>query len=303
MHALKEVFLDRSRPLCNDARTVMIDFHTHILPPSFRGRQNSLRAQDATFGTLFAQDNAPMATMEQLIEAMDADGVDASVVLGYGWRDRAVATESNDYLLDAARRYPDRIYPYCSVDPNWGDAALAEVERCVAQGARGIGELHPTSQGLDLAEAQCLDPFMALAQERELPVLVHGSEPVGHSYAGKGDTGPAMLMRFIHRYPQATIICAHWGGGLPFYGLMPEVRQALANTYFDTATTQFLYHQEVFSTVVKAVGAERLLFGSDYPLLRAKRVAEQATASLKSEGEALQALLHDNAARLLTGRG
>ena len=257
-------------------------------------------AQDATFRALFNGGPKAMATVEELVEAMDADGVEASVVLGYGWCDRTVAQESNDYLLESAERYPGRVLPFCSVHPDWGDDGLAEVERCVRQGALGIGELHPTSQGVDLAKAPSLDPLMALAKDEGLPVLVHGSEPVGHDYPGKGMTTPATLLAFITRFPQNTIICAHWGGGLPFYGLMPEVKEALANTYFDSAATPFLYDEAVFPIAVQALGVEHLLFGSDYPLVGAGRAIQQAKAGLKDLDPAMtQAVLHDNAARLL----
>jgi predicted TIM-barrel fold metal-dependent hydrolase len=67
---------------------------------------------------------------------------------------------------------------------------------------------------------------------------------------------------------------------LPFYAHMPEVRKALANVYFDSAATPFLYDQSVFSTVASAIGPDRMLFGSDFPLLNAKRVAEIAIADL-----------------------
>ena len=182
---------------------------------------------------------------------------------------------------------------------------MAEVERCAAQGAVGIGELHPTTQGIDLLRDPGLDGLMELAHQRGMPVLVHGSEPVGHAYPGKGDTTPTTLMGFITRYPEATIVCAHWGGGLPFYGLMPEVRAALANTYFDTAATTFLYSQGVFALAAQALGTDHLLFGSDFPLVRPAKVARVAAASFEEaglDGVALEALLHGNAARLL-GRG
>ncbi len=279
---------------------MVIDFHTHILPPSFHRRRAALAERDATFGALFGDREVPMATAEELVQAMEADEVEMSVAVGYGWCDQGMARESNDYLLEAGQRYPERIIPFCSVNPAWGDAALAEVERCVAQGARGIGELHHTSQGLDLATASCLDPFMDMARRHRLPVLVHSSEPVGHTYPGKGSTTPSVLMAFISRYPDATIVGAHWGGGLPFYGLMPEVKEALANTYFDSATTPILCDQAVYSIAVQALGVEQVLFGSDYPLVGAGRAAQQARAGLKGLDPALtQAVLHDNAARLL----
>ena len=78
---------------------MIVDFHTHILPPAFRGRRAAVAERDATFRALFPTDGAKMATAPELIEAMDEDGVDASVVLGYGWSDRDVAREANDYLF------------------------------------------------------------------------------------------------------------------------------------------------------------------------------------------------------------
>ena len=219
------------------------------------------------------------------------------MALGYGWCDRGVARESNDYLLDAARRFPGRIVPFCSVHPGWGDDALAEAERCLKAGARGIGELHPASQGIDLATMPGLEPLMALARQHAVPVLVHGSEPVGHLYPGKGDTTPERLLHFVSRFPDVTVVCAHWGGGLPFYALMPEVAAALANTYFDSAASPFLYSPGVFPVVARAAGAGRVLFGSDYPLLRAGRVMKQACDTL--DEETAHAVLHANAARLL----
>ena len=277
-----------------------IDFHTHVLPPSFQRDLETLRGRDATFAALF-NGNQRMATAEELVTALDEDGVDAAVAVGYGWCDPAMARESNDYLLDSARRYPGRIIPFCSVHPAWGDGALAEVERCVAQGARGIGELHPTSQGLDLTTDPHLDGLMELAQRHGLPVMVHGSEPVGHAYPGKGGTTPEVLLAFAQRYPQNTIVCAHWGGGLAFYSLMPEVREALANVYFDSAATPFLYSPNVFPVAIRAAGAEHVLFASDFPSVRPKRVLEQARKSLESAGmsDTLETVLQGNTARLL----
>ncbi|MYB83435.1 MAG: amidohydrolase family protein [Chloroflexi bacterium] len=275
---------------------MIVDFHTHLLPASFHERRTDIAARDATFAALFGS-GGRMATAEDLIAAMDESGVDLSVVLGFGWCDRDVAREANDCLLDAAARYPGRIAAFCSVHPGWGDDALREVERCIDAGAVGIGELHPTSQEIDLATDESLAPLARLAAERGLLVTVHGSEPVGHAYPGKGSTTPDRLLGAAQRFPDVRWVFAHWGGGLPFYALMPEVRAALANTWFDSAVSPFLYDAEVFDVAIRAVGAEHVLFGSDYPLLRASRVADQARSTL--DAAAAQAVLGGNAVRLL----
>jgi len=131
-----------------------------------------------------------------------------------------------------------------------------------------------------------------------MPVLIHSSEPVGHVYPGKGNTTPGRLLAFIREFPLNVIVCAHWGGGLPFYALMPEVGELLENVYFDSATSPFLYAPKVFRVAVELVGAERILFGTDYPLIDHQRLLGQVRqAGLPSEVE--KAVLGGNAARLL----
>jgi predicted TIM-barrel fold metal-dependent hydrolase len=277
---------------------LIIDFHTHLLPLSFGQRREAIAAKDQTFAALFADPRAKMVGKDELLSAMSDDGVDIAVALGYGWTDENVARESNDYLLEAAASSHGRIIAFCSVDPSWGDAAVREVERCVAAGARGIGELHPTTQVTKLATDHELNGIMALAAKEGLPVVIHGSEPVGHEYAGKGDTHPGELLALATRFPDVRIVAAHWGGGLPFYAHIPEVREALANVYFDSAATPLLYDQGVFSTVASAVGPDRMLFGSDFPLLRPKRVTELAIADLRPAHAAM--FLGGNAQGLLS---
>ena len=98
-----------------------------------------------------------------------------------------------------------------------------------------------------------------------IPTLIHTSEPVGHAYPGKGTVTPDMLEALIRAYPDNTFVFAHFGGGMPFYALMPEVAASLANVYFDSAAFTHLYRPEVFQTAVTACGVERILFASDYP--------------------------------------
>ena len=277
---------------------MLIDSHSHILPPSFAQRSAELRARDATFATLFPSADASLATAATLIEAMGRVGVDRAVVMGVGWNDPEVAREANDYIAQSVARYPDRLTGFCSVNPAWGEAAVAEVERCVAAGLRGIGELHPDTQGFDITDKPLLAALMDAAHRLGIPVLVHSSEPVGHQYPGKGHTTPEKLYRFILNFPDNTIVCAHWGGGLPFYALMPEVPEVIRNVYFDTAASPLLYQPEVFSAVVGLVGANKVLFGTDYPLIEHQRLLEQVQqASL--DPAARQAILGGNAARLL----
>ena len=277
---------------------MIIDFHTHIYPPWLRPRREEYLDRDATFGELFASPKARMATAERLVRRMDEDGVDVSVAMGIGWTDIELARAANDYLIEAIRKYPDRLVGLAGVNPLWGSNALEETRRCAESGLRGIGELHPDTQGFDLGDLDTMAPLMEVVRELGLIVTTHSSEPVGHEYPGKGRTRPEVLWRFIRNFPDATIVCAHWGGGLPFFGLMPEVKAGLSSVYFDTAATTLLYEARVFDAVVPAIGPEGILMGSDYPLVRAGKVIGQVESSGLSRS-AKDMVLGGNAARLL----
>ena len=276
----------------------IVDFHTHVYPEWLRDGREGYAAVDVTFGELFADPKARMATADELIAAMDEDGVDRSVVMGIGWTDRGLAREANDYIIESVSRYPDRLSGLGGVNPAWGEGAALEAERCASLGLVGVGELHPDTQGYDLGDEGTMGPLMEAARALGLIVLTHSSEPVGHMYQGKGKTRPEVLWRFIQNFPDATIVCAHWGGGLPFYALMPEVEEGLVNVYFDTAASPFLYDRRVLEAGARLVGAGRILLGSDYPLLRASRLLRQVErADLPEEHKG--AIRGGNAAKLL----
>ncbi len=277
---------------------MVIDAHCHILPPSFRDRREEIAQRDATFAELLSNPNASIATADDLLAAMDQAGVDRAVVMGMGWTDPDVATEANDYIIQAVADNPDRLSGFCSVNPAWGEQAYNEAKRCIAAGLAGIGELHADTQGFDIASVSEMAPVMELARADALPLLVHASEPVGHQYPGKGSTTPEKLYRFIQNFPGNPIICAHWGGGLPFYSLMPEVKESLKLVYFDSAASPFLYRPEVFSAVAELAGAGKVLFASDYPLMDMSRPLDQAR-SMGLPPDVEERLLSRNTARLL----
>jgi predicted TIM-barrel fold metal-dependent hydrolase len=128
---------------------------------------------------------------------------------------------------------------------------------------------------------------------------LHCSEPVGRRYAGKGTTTPDKVERFHLRHPDLRLICAHLGGGLPFYAHMPDVAAMCRRLWFDTAAVPLLYEPTAYKSVVDLCGADRLLFGSDYPLITdfdryrgAMRAAGLSDAEMRSvNGEAAAALL------------
>jgi uncharacterized protein len=277
---------------------VIVDFHTHIFPPWVREGRDEYVKSDACFSLLYSQPKARIATAEELVAGMDEDGVDLSVVLNIGWVSHELCVKTNDYILDSVSRYPGRLVGFCAIQPRAGGAAVAEIERCAKAGARGIGEMRSDVQGFDLADKETMGPIVDTAVKNNLLFLTHSSEPVGHRYSGKGSITPDILYAFITSYPNLKTVCAHWGGGLPFYALMPEVGKALANVYFDTAATVYLYRPEIFEQIGRIVGGDQILLGTDYPLMRQSRVIAQVQSSRLSEEDKTK-ILGANAQNLL----
>jgi len=248
---------------------MVIDTHTHIFPPDVRDKRDDYLARDAMFRELYSDPKARIATADELLASMDEAGVDVSVALGFAWVEAELCREHNSYLLEAAAKSNGRIVPFCTVHPS-EKGARDELKSIAIAGARGLGELRPASQGYTLIDSEEADLMAWGADAYDLPLLFHSTEPVGHVYPGKAGLPLDQLGRFVNDFPGVTVIAAHWGGGLPFYALMPEVKSSLALTYFDTAASGYLYSPDIYRTAIDLVGADRILFGSDFPLLTQK---------------------------------
>ena len=139
---------------------------------------------------------------------------------------------------------------------------------------------------------------MALCRTYDVPFLLHSNEPVGHQYPGKAPMTLKQIYDFLKSYPSNRIILAHWGGGIFFYSLMKkEVKDVLKNVWFDTAASPFLYTPEIYRLAGEMIGFDRILFGSDYPLINPERYFKEIESS-SIPPQAIKQILGDNAANL-----
>ena len=251
---------------------MIIDSHTHILPPDIIKRKDHYIKADSTFKTLFTSKNSTMVTVENLIGTMDQCGISSSAVLGMGWTDDGLNSYVNDYILESSLKYPNRIYPFAGINPSSKKLGLREAQRCADLGVYGFGEVHPSFQNFDLGNKRLMSEYMDLLEFKNLPILIHCSEPVGHQYPGKGDSEIKVIETLVNNFPNNKIVLAHWGAGFPFFELIPEIKSAFKNVYYDSAASPYLYNSNVFSNVIKLVGVEKILFGSDYPVISQGRV-------------------------------
>lgn len=277
---------------------MIVDFHTHIFPPEVIARREDYAARDPWFAELYGDPRAKMADVDQLVAAMDEAGVDHAVTFSFGWSDPGLIEESNRYVAEVVARYQGRLTGLAVIQPLAGARAVAEIERCARAGLRGVGELMPHGQGYALGDLRVMSPIAEACLALDLFLLTHASEPVGHLYRGKGNVSPQDLYTLLLAFPQLRVVAAHWGGGFPFYELMPEVHAASANLWYDSAASLYLYRPEVFATVAAIAGADKLLWASDYPLLSQPRMLAYTRAA-GLDAATLAAALGGNAARFL----
>ena len=276
---------------------MIIDFHAHVFNDDMRTNRANYIERDSWFGTLYENPKHRLASAEDVVASMEAAGVDRTVVMGFPWRDGGLCREHNSYIIDAVSRFPEKLIGFACVQPlDAGDAK--ELDRCLNAGLSGLGELGPDGQRFDITDRGVLEASVEVLLHHDRPLLTHSSEPVGHEYPGKGKTFPWQLVQLAQNFPDLKIVLAHWGGGLPFYELMPEVRDVLQNVFYDSAASSFLYDPTVFSVVTKLIGFERILLGTDFPLLSQSKFLSRVRSCMLPE-EAEQAILGGNAARLL----
>lgn len=273
---------------------MIVDSHVHILPASMRDGRDALANADPWFD-LCHRGGRVILTVEELLSTMDATGIDRSVCFGWPFADPAHCAEVNDHLIEVQRAHADRLTCFATVSSARA-GAVAELHRCAGEGLRGVGELNADAQGFDLGGA-AIDLVAAACVDLGIPMVLHCSEPVGHEYPGKGTATPGHVAGFATRNADLRLVCAHLGGGLPFYAHMPEVAALCRRLWFDTAAGPFLYAPTAYRAIADLCGADRLLFGSDHPLLPARRYIDAfARAELTVAERAL--VMGENAVRL-----
>ncbi len=185
----------------------------------------------------------------------------ASVLGSYGFSSPTYfpsprdVTVGNDAMLDLCAREPDRVRMFVTVNPNYTDHALSEIERCAARGAIGIKLLASRR-----ADDPLLDPIAAEAAARGMPVLHHIWQHRRREWPSQEISDGADLARLASRHPKATFILAHIGGGGDYMHTFPAIADH-PNILPDISGSGV--DRGMLDAAVAALGASRLLWGCD----------------------------------------
>ncbi len=233
------------------------------------------------------------------IRDMDAAGVDLAIVSltcpNVFWGDAATSAEAarlvNDGMAAGQTAYPDRIRWLASLPWEHTDRAVAELERARALGAVGVMALANIS-GRSLTEP-AFAPVWRAIDALGLPVMVHPAEPPGTPEMDMARYGLASTIGFmfdttlciarmifdgfLDRYPNLRIIAPHAGGTIPYlagrmdrtWAMTADGADAIARSpseylrelYYDAV----VFQQDALELCIGVGGAERMMYGSDYP--------------------------------------
>jgi hypothetical protein len=258
---------------------MIIDCHTHIFPEEVRKNREAFCNKDEAFSFIYQNSKAKMVGAEDLIASMDESGIDRSVICGFPWNQPDLCSLHNEYLMESASRYPNRLIVFVILlfsNPDWSEK---ELERALKGGAKGVGEIAFYRDEMTSQDIHSMKPILTQMEKQGVPLLLHTNETLGHFYPGKGRTPLERFYELILSFPNLPIILGHWGGGLPFYELMPEVAKSMLNVYYDTAASPFLYSKKIYSIASEILGAEKIFFGTDFPLISPQRYFKELEES------------------------
>ncbi len=279
-------------------RVVAIDFHVHAevgltgedgLKPEWReaagryfGRAETPTVED--IATYYRERN-----MAAVVFTVDAETVTGRSAV------------RNEEIAAAAAAHPDILIPFASVDPNKGKRAVEEARRLVRDyGFRGF-KLHPNVQAF-YPNDRALYPLYEVLAEAGLPVLFH----TGHSGIGAGLPGgggirlkysnPIYIDDVAVDFPDLTIVLAH--PSFPWQDEAISVALHKQQVYIDLSGWSPRYFPPQLVRYANTLLRDRVLFGSDYPMITPDRWLEDfAQADFRDEVRPL--ILKENAARLL----
>jgi uncharacterized protein len=261
----------------------IIDIHAHLFTPEEQ-----------------AQTSKHPAGIEHLLEQDRRAGVTRSALIVMAPRGDLAATRAlNDRAIAAASSSGGKLFAIGSVHPADGQDALDELARIARAGVRVI-KLHPNTQRFDVAAPE-IAAVVKRAAELGIALLFDGFSPFDLNQPGK-------FLQLSLANPTARIIIAHLGGPLfdemQMFGWIRIFPWNPRNVWFDvSAISHFLVgspYQDQLVWVVRQIGVDRIVFGSDYPVDTPEH-AVQDVRRLGFTADEQRQIFFDNARELLDG--
>ncbi|AGK61769.1 putative metal-dependent hydrolase of the TIM-barrel fold protein [Archaeoglobus sulfaticallidus PM70-1] len=226
------------------------------------------RSMVDSYSRVFGKDFS--ISVEKMLADMDEAGVEKAVVVGVDAETTYSYKVSNDAVYRAYEESGGRLIPFAGVDPHKGKVALKEIDRIVKLNFKGL-KFMPHLHELNPNDPKMYEIYRA-ANDYGLPLLFHTGTQF-HKGSKIKYCRPLYLDDVAVDFPDLKIIIAHFG--YPWYEEALAVVRRNENVYFNIAGWSPKYIPEVVIRQMNSILSDKVLFGTDYPLMNYKRVVEE----------------------------
>lgn len=226
----------------------IIDFHTHIYPDAIAHKAAESIRQFYQLG-----DSSMDGNVDVLLKTGKEAGISRFVVLPVALKPDRVR-HINEFIREQVSLHPE--FTGFGTLHAAMDGIEEETERIIAMGLRGI-KMHPDSQVFAIDDPRLFAAYEIL-QDKQLPVLLHmGDQRFDHSH-------PLRLRHVLEQFPALQVVAAHFGG----YSMYETAYDALhdKNCFFDISSSMIFMEDGVAERYIRRYGAERMVYGTDFPL-------------------------------------
>ncbi|MBQ8312896.1 MAG: amidohydrolase [Oscillospiraceae bacterium] len=259
----------------------IIDTHAHIYPDKI-----ALRASQS-IADFYDMPVVLDGSVGMLLQKGAEAGISRHLVhsVAVSW-ERAASI--NDFIAASVEAHPGKLIGFGAMHPNHPEMEK-ELDRIMALGLKGV-KLHPDFQKFMLDDPAALRLFEAMA-ERDLPLLVHTGD-----YRYPYST-PERMARALDHVPRLRAICAHLGG----WSVWSDAWKLLAgreNVYVDSCSSLYAMSPEEAVKIIHRYGADKVFFGTDYPMWNLTEEVARFMALPLTEEER-EMILHRNFERFI----
>jgi predicted TIM-barrel fold metal-dependent hydrolase len=258
---------------------MIIDAHAHIFPDKI-----AVKASTAV-GSFYELPMNFDGTIASLLRDGDSCGIDRYIVHSVATKPEQVESIT-DFIIESVRQYPDKFIGFAAMHQDYKDKA-AFIDRAIAAGLKGV-KIHPDFQEVSLTDSRLWELFEII--EGRLPIQIHTGD-----YRYKW-SNPEYVLKILDRFPKLDLIGAHFGG----WSEWDKAAELLAGKrmWVDCSSSFYSMSHEKAYNLIQAFGAEKVLFGSDYPMWSPKAELEFFNKLPLSESER-ELILHKNIENLL----
>ncbi len=260
-----------------------IDFHCHVYPYKI-----ARRATDYLTSTFDAKAEWP-ATVENLLIFGSAAGISNFVLLPVSQKVDHVR-KINDFAI-SENHAENKIISFGTIHAGL-ENICGEIEYIKKSGLHGI-KIHPDQQGFAIDDERLFEAYSFLS-DINFPILFHcGDKKINLSH-------PERTKKIIKNFPKLNMICAHFGG----WQVFDQARQLLSkeNIHFDMSSSMYYLGREKTAAFINDYGAEKIFFGTDFPLWgQEKEIEKFMTLGISDRQKEM--IAHENAENFFKDQG